>query len=186
MDRISRDLRRKQQEVKDDMDDLTEDDIDEERVSTVERDLARILEKRHAFRIGVREYLEEYNAHLEASAQNTCKDSIINMNTIVKADAKKIRAKVHQVSPPLHKYKIKLKYIRIPKQHACCSFSLFIVGFVLIFHEIIDILLEIMVFVDKSCLTDIMVSFSFHISLSHQLPNVSFSNSNRNSTCIPR
>jgi hypothetical protein len=55
----------------------------------------------------VREYLEECNAHIEASAQNTCKDSIIN--TIVKAHAKKIRAKVHQVSPPLHKYEIKLK-----------------------------------------------------------------------------
>ena len=92
MDRISRDLRRKQQEVKDDMDDLTEDDIDAARVSTVDRDLDRILEKRHEFRSGVREYLEEYNAHLEASAQIAWKDSIINMNTIVKAHAKKIRA----------------------------------------------------------------------------------------------
>jgi hypothetical protein len=104
IDRISRDLRRKQQGVKDDMDDLIEDDIDAPRVSTVERDIARILEKRHEFRSGVREYLEEYNAHLDASAQNTWKDSIINMNTIVIAHAKKIRAKVHQVSPPLHKY----------------------------------------------------------------------------------
>ena len=93
------------------MDDLTEDDIDAARVSTVDRDLDRILEKRHEFRSGVREYLEEFNAHLEISAQNTWKDSIINMNTIVKAHAKKIRAKVHLVSPPLHKYKIKLKYI---------------------------------------------------------------------------
>ena len=101
------------------MDDLTEDDIDEERVSIVEKDLARILEKRHAFRSGVREYLEEYNAHLEASAQYAWKDSIININAIVKVHAKKIRTKVHQVSPPLHKYKIKLKYIRIPKQHTC-------------------------------------------------------------------
>ena len=74
------------------MDDLTEDDIDAARVSTVDRDLDRILEKRHEFRSGVREYLEEYNAHLEASAQIAWKDSIINMNTIVKAHAKKIRA----------------------------------------------------------------------------------------------
>ena len=116
----------------------------------------------------MREYLEEYNAHLEASAQNICKDSIINMNAIVEAPAKKIRTKVQQVSPPLHKYKIKLKYIRIPKQHTCCSFSLFIVNLVLIFHEIIDILLEIMIFVNKSCPADILVSFSFHISLSPQ------------------
>jgi hypothetical protein len=119
MDRISRDLRRKQQEVKDYMDDLTEDDNDAARVSTVERDLARSLEKRHEFMSGVREYLEEYNAHLEASAQYAWKDSIININAIVKVHAKKIRTKVHQVSPPLHKYKIKLKYIRIPKQHTC-------------------------------------------------------------------
>ena len=113
MDRISRDLRRKQQEVKDYMDDLTEDDNDAARVSTVERDLARSLEKRHEFMSGVREYLEEYNAHLEASAQYAWKDSIININAIVKAHAKKIRTKVHQVSPHLHKYKTKLKYISI-------------------------------------------------------------------------
>ena len=101
MDRISRDLRRKQQEVKDYMDDLTEDDNDAARVSTVERDLARSLEKRHEFMSGVREYLEEYNAHLEASAQNAWQDSIININTFVKAHAKKIRTKVQQVSPLL-------------------------------------------------------------------------------------
>jgi hypothetical protein len=52
MDRISRDLMRKQQEVKDNMDDLTEDVIELERVSTVGRNLARIL-KRRDLRSGV-------------------------------------------------------------------------------------------------------------------------------------
>ena len=67
----------------------------------MERDLDRIIEKRNVFRSGVREYLEEYSSHLETSAQTTWNDSISNINSLVKAHAKKIRAKAHQVSPPL-------------------------------------------------------------------------------------
>ena len=46
MDAVARDLRGKQQDVKDAMEDLTEDDIDAARVATVERDIDRILDKR--------------------------------------------------------------------------------------------------------------------------------------------
>ena len=43
MELVSRDLRRKQQGVQDDIEEFTEDDIDLTRIPTVERDLDRIL-----------------------------------------------------------------------------------------------------------------------------------------------
>ena len=100
MDRTSKELRRKQQIVRDYIGDFEEDDVELMRVPTVERDLDRILEKRDDFRSCVREFLEDYSEQLDTSAQNTWKDCITNINNEVKVHAKKIRAKVHEVCPP--------------------------------------------------------------------------------------
>ena len=83
------------------IEDLEENDIDAARVPTVERDLDRILEKRDEFRTEVRNFIEDFNDTLDSSAQSTWRDCIKTMNSEVKAHAKRIRAKVHQVCPPL-------------------------------------------------------------------------------------
>ena len=100
MDRLSRDLRRKQQSVQDAIEELTEDDVDTVSVYTVDRDLDRILQKRDDFRNGVRDFLEDYNEHLEIAAQNTWKAAISTLNTEVKNHAKNIRTKAHSICPP--------------------------------------------------------------------------------------
>ena len=100
MELVSRDLRRKQQGVQDDIEEFTEDDIDLARIPTVERDLDRILEKRNEFRNGVRDFLEDYGEHIETSAQATWRNSITALNAAVKTHAKKIKAKVHEICPP--------------------------------------------------------------------------------------
>ena len=101
MDRISKDLRRLQNTVKDYIADFEESDVDGLRVPSVERDLDKIQDKRDDFRNSVREFLEEYSDQLETSAQNTWRNCISTINSEVKEHAKKIRAKVNEICPPV-------------------------------------------------------------------------------------
>ena len=101
IDRISRDLRRKQQSVKDSIEYLNVEDIIVSRVPIVERDLDRILEKRDEFRNSVRDFLEDHGEHLETTAQTTWRTSITSLNNEVKSHARQIRNKVAEVCPPI-------------------------------------------------------------------------------------
>ena len=100
MDTLSKDLQRKQLAVQDAMEELTEEDVDNVTVHTVERDLDRILERRDEFRNAVRDMLIDYGDHLEVPAQTTWKTAIASLNSEVKRHAKKIRTKAHSVLPP--------------------------------------------------------------------------------------
>ena len=101
METTSRDLRKKLQLVRNHIGDFLEDDVDMIRVSTVERDLKDIQEERDEFRSSVEDFLEDYSDQLDTAAQNTWKDSVAAINQEVKVHAKKIRAKVHQICPPI-------------------------------------------------------------------------------------
>ena len=81
MDTLSRDLQRKQLAVQDAMEELTEEDVDNVTVHTVERDLDRILERRDEFRNAVRDMLIDYGDHLEVPAQTTWKTAIASLNS---------------------------------------------------------------------------------------------------------
>lgn len=100
MEQISRELKTKQLAVQDAIEELLEEDIDNTTVHNVERDLDRILEKRDEFRNKVREFLLDYGDHLDPPAQSTWKNAITTLNSEVKNNAKKIRAKAYAVLPP--------------------------------------------------------------------------------------
>ena len=101
MDAASRDLRRKLQLVKDHIGDLVEEDIDELLVPTVEGDLERIQRERDEYRSGVQDFVEDFADALDTAAQTTWQDSITSLNRQVKEHARRIRAKVKEICPPL-------------------------------------------------------------------------------------
>ena len=101
MENLSRELRKNLQLVKHHISDFEEDDVDEIRVPTVERDLKEIQEEKDNFRSSVEDFLEDYNDQLDTPAQATWRNSVTVLNQEVKAHAKKIRAKVYQVCPPI-------------------------------------------------------------------------------------
>ena len=69
VERQSQTLRRKRECIVDMMTELTEDDIDAISLLTVESDLKNIQDKKDEFKVEVRNFLEDYNEHLDAPTQ---------------------------------------------------------------------------------------------------------------------
>ena len=101
MEAASRDLRRKLQLVKNHISDLEEGDIDDIQVPTVEGDLKEIQRERDDYRSGVEDFLEDFSNELDTAAKASWQASVTSLNKEVKDHAKKIRAKVNEVCPPM-------------------------------------------------------------------------------------
>ena len=101
MEAALRDLKRKLQLVKNHISDLEEDDIDDIQVPTVEGDLKEIQRERDDYRSGVEDLLEDFSDELDNAAKGSWQASVSSLNKEVKDHAKKIRAKVNEVCPPM-------------------------------------------------------------------------------------
>ena len=109
----SQELRNMMQLIRDHLEDLQEEDIDLVRLPTAERDLDRIQTERDKFRCSVRDFLEENNGDLDSATANAWKDCITIINNEVKSHARKIRAKVQEISPPMSSFETQQIHIQL-------------------------------------------------------------------------